>query len=98
MRALALEATVGPTAKAGDLAAAAAALLVLLALRPGRMPEPPVVAVAHPPAPKEMPVAPVTPKAVTAVRTPRPKPEPAEPLVVKLITDDPNVVIYWIAN
>jgi hypothetical protein len=30
---------------------------------------------------------------------PPPKPEtPAEPLVVKLITDDPDVVIYWIAD
>jgi hypothetical protein len=26
------------------------------------------------------------------------KPAPAEPLVVKLVTDDPNVVIYWIST
>ncbi|MGD0497618.1 MAG: zf-HC2 domain-containing protein [Bryobacteraceae bacterium] len=26
------------------------------------------------------------------------EPQPAEPLVVKLYTDDPNVIIYWIAD
>ena len=30
--------------------------------------------------------------------TPTPPAPPAEPLLVKLITDDPNVVIYWIAD
>jgi hypothetical protein len=27
-----------------------------------------------------------------------PETQPAEPLVVKLLTDDPNVIIYWIAD
>jgi hypothetical protein len=27
-----------------------------------------------------------------------PEKPPAEPLVVKLLTDDPNVIIYWIAD
>ena len=26
------------------------------------------------------------------------KPEPAEPVTIKMLTDDPDVVIYWIAN
>ena len=37
-------------------------------------------------------------KRVQRQRPVPPSPEPAEPLLVKLITDDPNVVIYWIAD
>jgi hypothetical protein len=38
------------------------------------------------------------PHRVTRVRRKQKSRPPAEPLMVKLITDDPNVVIYWIAN
>jgi len=80
---------------------AAAAVLVLLFL-PRRV-EPPRIAVTPPPAPLYEPVAPAAAQPVPPKRAPpaRPKPRrrpPAEPLMVKLITDDPNVVIYWIAN
>jgi anti-sigma factor RsiW len=86
------------------LAAAAVALLVTLALRPGRTPErrAPVVAVNHPPVvvALEPAVAP-PPHRRVARRVVRPivpdAPDP-EPLIVKLQTDDPNVVIYWIAD
>ena len=86
------------------LAAALVALLVMLALRPGRAPEhrAPVVAVNHPPVvvAHEPAVAP-PPHPRVARRAARPivpdAPDP-EPLIVKLQTDDPNVVIYWIAD
>jgi anti-sigma-K factor RskA len=32
------------------------------------------------------------------VMIPRPKPVGQEPVVIKLLTDDPNVVIYWIGE
>ncbi|MGB7718912.1 MAG: hypothetical protein WBL65_03365, partial [Bryobacteraceae bacterium] len=86
------------------LAAAAAALLVTLALRPGRTPErrAPVVAANHPPVVVvREPVVPPPPHRRVARRVVRPNvpdtPAP-EPLIVKLQTDDPNVVIYWIAD
>ena len=98
------------------LAAAAVVVLVLMAGRTGRTPQPkrpPEVAVVTP--------APVQPEAKVE-EPPLPKPlhqarhrrrivqEPAvqppppvlvaqaEPVLVKLVTDDPNVVIYWIAE
>ena len=80
---------------------AAAAVVVVLALP--RQVELPRIAVTPPPAPLVEPVAPaaaepIAPKRPAHVRRqPRPRP-PAEPLMVKLITDDPDVVIYWIAN
>ena len=86
------------------LAAAAVALLVTLALRPGRTPErrAPVVAVNHPPVVVvHEPAVPPPPHRRVARRVVRPivpdAPDP-EPLIVKLQTDDPNVVIYWIAD
>ena len=90
------------------LAAAVAALLVMLVLRPGRTPEhrAPVVAVNHPPvvAVRE-PVVPPPPHRGVARRVARrvvqpsvPETPDSEPLIVKLQTDDPNVVIYWIAD
>ena len=87
------------------LAAAAVALLVTLALRPGRTPErrAPVVAVNHPPVvvARGSVVPPPPPHPRVARRVVRPivpdAPDP-EPLIVKLQTDDPNVVIYWIAD
>jgi anti-sigma factor RsiW len=86
------------------LAAAAVALLATLALRPGRMPErrapvvaanrPPVV-VAHEPAVTPPPHRRVARRVVRPIVPDAPDPEP---LIVKLQTDDPNVVIYWIAD
>ena len=87
------------------LAAAVVALLVMLAQRPGRTPErrAPVVAVNHPPVvvARWPVVPPPPPHPRVARRVARPimpdTPNP-EPLIVKLQTDDPNVVIYWIAD
>jgi hypothetical protein len=87
----------------GLAAAAVVALLAMLALRPGRTPvrlAPPVVAANHAPvvAVRE-PVSPPPPHRRVVRR--KVKQEPAaqpEPLIVKLQTDDPNVVIYWIAD
>jgi hypothetical protein len=35
---------------------------------------------------------------VAAKRVKEPEPEPAESMVVKLLTNDPDVVIYWITG
>jgi anti-sigma factor RsiW len=81
------------------LAAVAVALLVMLALWPGRTPQPrtPVVAANHPPvvAVCEPASPPHRSVARRVVRASVPDPEP---LIVKLQTNDPNVVIYWIAD
>jgi len=84
------------------LAAVAVALLIMLALRPGRTPErrAPVVAASHPPVivAREPVVPPSAHRRVARHKVNRePAPQP-EPLIVKLQTDDPNVVIYWIAD
>jgi anti-sigma factor RsiW len=87
------------------LAAATVALLVMLALRPGRTPEhrAPAVAVNHPPVvTASEPVVPPPPHRRVRRRVVVPPIVPdtptPEPLIVKLQTDDPNVVIYWIAD
>jgi len=85
-------------------AAAVAALVGWLWLSPasqappeaGQRPAPPVIAQVSAPAP-------VMAQAEQAPRKHRgrrraPVPPPTEPLVVKLITDDPDVVIYWIVD
>ena len=89
----------------GLAAVAVVALLVMLALRPGRTPVVAVrtnrsltVAALSPPAVREPVVAPQPHRRVArrvVKREPAPQPEP---LIVKLQTDDPNVVIYWIAD
>ena len=38
------------------------------------------------------------PEAVTHTEVPPEPSEPAKPLVVKLLTDDPNIVIYWLID
>lgn len=77
---------------------AAAATAVVLLPRPV---EPIRTTVTPPPAPLlEQPVAPATARPIAPKRPrrrPKPRP-PAEPLMVKLVTDDPDVVIYWIPN
>ena len=87
------------------LAAVAVAVLAMLALRPGRTPErrAPIVAVTHPPSiAVSEPVIPPAPRRRVARRVVRPPSVPdspaPEPLMVKPQTDDPNVVIYWIAD
>lgn len=60
-------------------------------------PGPGPVAVVRPAVPPPADRAPVA----RAVRVRRPKPpamKATEPLLVKLVTDDPNVVIYWIVG
>lgn len=82
---------------------AAAAVLLVLALQPRPVP-PPQVTLALPPVTEAPVVLPAPPTPRPQPRRPAPvhrarKPRsPQEPLMVKLITDDPNVVIYWIAN
>ena len=84
----------------GTLAAAAIVLLLVANSRPV---EPPHVAVAVPPAPLlPAPQGPASqPKPPVRVARVRHRPAvrvAAAPIMVKLVTDDPNVVIYWIAN
>ena len=84
------------------LAAAAVAILVAVTLRSARWvaPEPPQVALAHPAAPRV--VAANRPVTVAArrhvVRKPHPRTVAPEPVLVRLVTDDPDVVIYWISE
>jgi len=84
----------------GWLYAMAAAAVVLVAIwpRPERH-----LALPMPPGPS----APVIARVPERAALPRPRkvvarlvkpPEPAEPMVVKLLTNDPDVVIYWITG
>ena len=85
------------------LVAAAAALAIAIGISAGlriaRDPAPPpriVLLMPEAPAVSREP-APVPRTA--AVATVRPvRQEPAEPMVIKFLTDDPDVVIYWIAE
>jgi len=83
------------------LVATAAAVLVAvgIAYRPMSVERPVQVAVVPP-----LPVAPVMPKPVPArpvpvrrIRPAKPAP-PTEPMLVKFLTDDPDVVIYWLID
>jgi hypothetical protein len=77
--------------------AACAALVVtgLLALwRPVPPPAPPMLARS----PSEPPPMVRLSKVVRHWRVPRRREAPAQPLVVRLETDDPNVVILWMVN
>lgn len=92
-------------------ACAVALLLVVLVLWPRHRveiahreaPVPEPLVIADPPVPREAvpvpvvrvrhrhrPARPAGPPSIAAL--------PAKPLVVKLVTDDPNVVIYWITD
>jgi hypothetical protein len=82
------------------ISAAAVAALLLVALWPARVvPAPPRQLVSIPPAPelaKAVPVAPaVHPPARRLLAGVAPR---REPLTIKFQTDDPNIVIYWIAD
>jgi hypothetical protein len=88
---------------AAGLAVAAAATFV--ALRPVEKARVTVAAVRRPEAPaaasrtheEVVPPVPAPRPRVRRAAAPRPR-QPVEPLVVKLITNDPDVVIYWIAD
>lgn len=92
----------------GGLAAAAAAVILMLSPKPVHTPERVEMAVIRPAVPQMEQQMPVVHASVMhprrARKAPReaavsaPEKRPAEPLVVKLLTDDPNVVIYWIAD
>jgi hypothetical protein len=89
-------------------AGGAAAAAVFLMLWVGKRHERPAteherpIASALPIAPRPAAVPAAVPKPKLRARVHRvrkvPPPPPAEPLTVKLITDDPNVVIYWIID
>jgi hypothetical protein len=77
---------------------AAAALLLVFALRPSRpLPEPPRLLASIPSAPVVVSsaVAPVVHHPVRRVTAHLPS---RTPLTIKLQTTDPNIVIYWIAD
>lgn len=87
------------------LAGAAAMLVALtLAIWPEHRVQPlPPVALAIPKAPEVqlIPVSPSPrprPRALERRVVARRKTEPRQPLLVRLVTDDPNVVLYWIAD
>ncbi len=91
---------------AAAIVAAAAAIALVLAA-PRDFPHPPAIQPPKPPVVAEVlpPSVPVKPQ--PRIRRPRPavakpllKPEPApeQPLLVKFITDDPDVVVYWIVD
>ena len=75
-------------------AAAVVALVVALSPRPPLPPSPSPPALNLP--------APVIAKTPPPPPVPRPAPKPAaapqEPLLVKMFTDDPDVVIYWLID
>jgi hypothetical protein len=90
----------------GAAAAACALLVVSLSWRTVTSVAPlPRVAVMAPPAPQvQVPVKPPLHRArprhrvQAAVATAKPAIDPAEPLLIKLMTDDPDIVIYWIVE
>jgi hypothetical protein len=98
----------------GLAAVAAAVLVAIAVSREFRpIPKPPIVALRHPPAniggglaagvlvtpvSQAPPVAQRVPKIATHQRRVRAKAQPSEPLLIKMVSDDPDVVIYWIAE
>lgn len=96
-----------PMGRLWGLAAVAAVIVVMLGVRfAGRqeVPAPPPVRVAvAPPRIDVPPAAPVPPvrqvvRPVRHVNRPAPVPAATEPLVVKMLTPDPDVVIYWLVD
>jgi anti-sigma factor RsiW len=86
-------------------ALAVAAAFTLPWPRAVHAPERTEMAVIRPAAPRIEEPGPAAPAHVTLPRRARKAPpvsevqkQPSEPLLVKLLTDDPNVVIYWIAD
>ena len=83
------------------LAAAAMVLWSIIAVRPARVPNPPAIAIHRPPAPTAVsiphPVAVRAPVVRTRVVRRR-RAVSHERVLVRLVTDNPEVVIYWIAE
>jgi anti-sigma factor RsiW len=87
------------------LVAAAAAVVLMLLPRPVHTPARLEIEVIRPAAPHIEEARSVAParvvhprRAVARATASEPEKRPSEPLVVKLLTDDPNVVNYWIAD
>ncbi len=83
------------------LVAAAAAVIagIGLSYRPAPVVVPPQVATIQPQSVAPLLPEPVVAKPVPVHRTRPVKPaEPAEPLLVKFLTDDPDIVIYWLID
>jgi hypothetical protein len=82
-------------------AAAAAIAFMIISHEEPQLPPPPASPVAKltPPDPA-FPAAPAPVRRHRPVRKPQPKPQPApeQPLLVKFITEDPDVVVYWIVD
>jgi hypothetical protein len=83
----------------GRWIAAAAAVVVAavgLSYRPEAAVAPPQVTIVEPlPVEPALPAPPARPAPIRRARPTKPVPPPAEPLLVKFLTDDPDVVIYW---
>lgn len=86
--------------RAGGLAAAAVVMLVALAVWPEPRVQPlPRLALAKPTAPEiHLTQAPPLFRAAPLIRAARVGKRSAQPLLVRLVTEDPNIVIYWIAD
>lgn len=77
--------------------AVAAAVVVAIGVWKTATPRRPVIMAGHGPAPQSLPV--VKAPVVHAVRKKKVRPaQTAEPLRVKMLTSDPDVVIYWIVD
>ena len=85
----------------------AAAVALLLMLFPGRRapvrsspapPPPPLQVAETDPNPAPVPVPPPVGRKVRTRRVRKTQPPAAGPLMVQLVTDDPDVVIYWIVD
>jgi anti-sigma factor RsiW len=73
----------------------AAALMIGLALRPAPLPAPPLrVAVRIP----SVPLTPRAEKPANSRLQAKSLPHKGQPVLIKLQTDDPKIVIYWIAD
>ena len=81
-------------------ALAAAVLLAAILTLPWRMEkQAPLARVENaPPKVAEAPPAVAKAQRPVARRHHRAKPQPSEPLLVQLVTDDPNIVIYWLVD
>lgn len=85
------------------LALAAAILLTVILAWPRHSVEhrqPARIATRQPAAPVEQapPVVPAVHKAVRRHRRRKPAAEPGPPLLVQFVTDDPNIVVYWLVD
>ncbi len=80
------------------LAAAAACLALAVRIEWTPVPKPPVVAVRVPPAPAEAFLIPRRAEPGPVYRAKALRAKTASPVLIRMVTDDPDVVIYWIAE